>query len=103
MTLKTVMNADITNVFLNPNDFADDDGFLFSRTAAIVNAIFDNEFAVILDDIETSKPAISVKDTDVPGMLHDDTFTRILDGVVYKVIGIQPDGSGMTLVVLSQD
>ena len=53
--------------------------------------------------METSRPAISVKTTDVPGIEHDDTFTRALDSVVYKVIGIQPDETGMTLIVLSQD
>jgi hypothetical protein len=101
MALKDVMDADITNVFLNNDDIAE--AFTFSRTASSVNAIFENAFAVIIGDVETSRPAISVKDSDIIGITHNDIFTRVLDGIAYNVIGIQPDGNGMTLVVLSQD
>ncbi len=99
-TLKETITADIINVFMNTDDFAE--GFTFSRTALSVASIFDNEFTVIVDDVESSAPAITVNDSDITGIIHGDTFTRDSDSTVYNVIGIQPDGTGVTVVILSQ-
>ena len=101
-TLDDIMDDDLENVFFNTNDFAKQ--FTFSRVPATpVNAIFNNAFVVVVDDVESLSPAIEVSTADIPGVIHGDTFTNIETSVVYNVIGIQPDGTGMTVVVLSQD
>ncbi len=83
-------------------DFGEE--FVFSRTGATINCIFNNAFVVVLDDIESTAPAIeAVKDSDVPGVVQGDTFTRVDNGIVYKVTGVQPEGTGMTLILLSRD
>ncbi len=101
MTLKDVMDADIKTVFLNADDFADE--FVNDRTILTINALFDNEFIVVVDDVESTTPAITVADTDVLGVQHNDLFTDVVTSIVYKLVGIQPDGTGFTLLVLSQD
>ncbi len=101
MTLKDLIATDIKNIFLNTDDFADE--FVNARTALTISTIFDNEFQVIIDDVETTAPAITVADVDIPGVLHGDIFTRVEDSTVYNVTGIQPDGTGATVLVLSQD
>jgi hypothetical protein len=100
-TFKEYIAADIKNIFLNSSDFAEK--FTNSRTAVDIDAIFDNAFITIIDDVESSTPAIVVADVDIPGVRHSDTFTRLLDSVVYKVWSIQPDGTGMTTILLTQD
>lgn len=96
--LQDLIDADIKNVFMNANDFADP--FLWSRTGLNVNAIFNNSFIVIVEDVETTSPAIEIADEDITGLKHGDTFTRIKTGIVYTVVGIQPDGTGLTDVIL---
>ena len=98
MSLRDQLTTDIKTVFMNPLDFADE--FVNARTTLTINALFDKEFVVVIDDVESSTPAITVADTDVPGIVHDDLFTNVETSVVYKVTGIQPDGTGLTLVTL---
>ena len=66
-------------------------------------AVFDDEFAVAADSfvgIESSGPELGVRDIDVPNIAHDDQFT--IDGVDYLVKGIEPDGTGMSRIVLDK-
>jgi hypothetical protein len=81
--------------------FADD--FVNARTGLTITVIFDKEFVVIIEDVEDSAPAMTVADTDIPGVRHGDTFTHVDTAIIYNVAGIQPDGTGITLIVLSQD
>lgn len=81
--------------------FADD--FVNGRTGLTISVLFDKEFTVIIEDVESAAPAITVADTDIPGIRHGDTFTEVSTSTVYNVVGKQPDGTGMTLVILSQD
>jgi hypothetical protein len=99
MTLKDQLITDIKTILLNTNDFADT--FTNARTATNINVIFDKEFAVVVDDVESSAPTLIVSDVDIPGIQHGDLFTNIADSIVYRVAGIQPDGTGITLVILS--
>jgi hypothetical protein len=84
---------------MNSDDFADE--FTNARTATNINVIFDKEFVVVIDDVEASTPAITVADVDVPGITHGDLFTNVDTAIVYNVTGIQPDGTGITLVTLT--
>jgi hypothetical protein len=92
------------DIFLNKDEFADE--FVFSRSGSTIKCIFDDAFEVAVEGeqgVETSQPQVIVKDSDVTGIIQGDTLTRVSDSVVYKVTGIHPDGTGMTLVLLSQD
>jgi hypothetical protein len=99
MTLRERIESDIKNVFMNNNHFADE--FVNARTGLTVSVLFDKEFATIIEDVESAAPAITCADSDVPGVLHNDIFTDVITAVVYKVIGKQPDGTGLTLLILS--
>jgi hypothetical protein len=101
MTLKDVMDADIKDVFMNSDDFA----FIFlnDRTGLEISVIFDNEFTVVIEDVEDTAPAITAADTDVVNVAHEDIFTDTATAIVYNVVGIQPDNTGLTILILSQD
>jgi hypothetical protein len=101
MTLRERIESDIKNVFMNNNHFADD--FVNARTGLTISVLFDKEFIAIIEDVESAAPAITCADTDIPGVLHDDLFTYVDTAVVYKVIGKQPDGTGLTLLLLSEN
>jgi len=65
-------------------------------------AIFDNDFlAVDLDEseVESTEPTLLARTTDVSGLAHGDSLT--ISAVSYTVRGIQPDGTGMTQIMLS--
>lgn len=100
-TLKEVIDADIKTIFINTDDFAFQ--FLNARTSLTIGALFDNQFAVIIDDVESTAPAITVAVIDVPGIKHNDLFTDTETAIVYKVAGIQPDGTGLVLIVLTEN
>jgi hypothetical protein len=83
--------------------FLDEKTLVFGPTGLTINGNFDNTFETVLDGVETAGPAVTVKDSDIAGIVHGDIFTRIKTGIVYKTIGIHPDGTGLTFVILSQD
>ena len=101
MSLNEQMDSDIKNVFLQTDDFSEQ--FVFSRSGLTIDAIFDNEFSIVVEDVESTAPEITAADTDIVGVVHSDTFTNVETSAVYNVIGIQPDGTGLTLLVLSLD
>lgn len=99
MTLKDDITADL-GTFLNTGEFAVDITF----GAGTIKGIFDNEFIESNQDeisVEDLQPQVIVKSSDIPGLAHGDTMT--IESVVYNVVGIQPDGTGLTLVILSKD
>lgn len=48
-----------------------------------------------------SGPALTAKSDLVSGMRNGDTIT--VEDVTYNVIGVEPDGTGVTLIKLSRD
>ncbi len=102
-TLKDDILTD-RDVFLDEDEFAEE--FVFSRSGATINCIFDDAFEVAVEGgqgVETSAPQVIAKDSDVTGIVQGDTLTRVSNSVVYKVTKPMPDGTGMTVVLLSQD
>jgi hypothetical protein len=72
-------------------------------SATTVNAIFQNEYLGIEGgtvDVEGSSPVVFVRSSDVTGVAHSDAFT--IDGTGYSVVGIQPDGTGVTQLILAK-
>ena len=64
--------------------------------------IFDNDFlAVDLDEseVESTEPTLLARTADVSSLAHGDSLT--ISAVSYTVRGIQPDGTGMTQIMLS--
>jgi hypothetical protein len=99
MTFKDDLTNDL-DIFLDDDEFAVD----VILNSVTIQGIFDNEFITALEDdigIETTSPQAQFKTTDVSSVVHGDIMT--IDSVDYNIIGIQPDGTGMTLIVLSKD
>lgn len=111
MTLAQDIAGDLPE-FLDPNEFgvaATYDGFIASaggRTAVskTVNVIFDNSIQVVnpvTAGVELTAPQAMVQAADVPNVQRGDTLT--INAVVYQIIGIQPDGTGLLTLILSED
>ena len=94
---------DLTNdldVFLNSDEFAVDVTYL----AGTIQGIFDAPFKSAVEGemgIESTLPQVLVKTSDVASAVHGQTMT--INSVVYQISGIQPDGTGMTSILLSED
>ena len=99
MTLKNDLITDLTT-FLNSDEFAVE----VTYGAATIKGIFDNAFIADTQDgieVETRVPQVTIKTSDISGLVHGDTLN--INATVYNVIGIEPDGTGVTRVLLSQD
>ncbi len=101
MTLSARLTSDIKTVFMNADQFAT--AFTNARTTLTINVIFDNEFSLIIEDVETTTPAITAADSDCIGVIHGDIFTNNTTTTAYNVISVQPDGTGMTTIILNKD
>ena len=72
--------------------------------AATIQGIFDNEYlagSVMGIGVESRGPQCWVKDSDVSGIVQGDAWT--INSTTYYVRSIEPDGTGMTLLILSKD
>lgn len=95
-TLKDDILSDL-DTFIDGDDFAVDVTF----NSTTFSGIFDDAFEVVVDNVETTQPVVKVKDTDITGMVHGNNVT--INSIVYNVTALRPDGTGLTLVLLSQD
>lgn len=69
-----------------------------------VKVIYHNAYEGVTlfgSDIESKNPFVEVRDSDIEGMVQRDIMG--IDGTDYYVIGIQPDGTGITVLILSKD
>lgn len=82
------------SVFMDTDDFA----VTMTVNASSVNGILSNEY-VIVDFVESKKPVFICSSADVVGVLHGDNVVAA-DSTAYKVRGIQPDGTGITTLIL---
>ncbi len=105
MSLKTQMQDDVSTVFLNINDFAQEITYTPSGgVATTINAVVvrSEDTALIPFDVEHSQEkriSIEVSTTDVVTMSRSDTFT--IDSLVWLVEGSsQQDGVGMRTIEL---
>ena len=88
--------------FLDPADFAHAATYTpDGGSPIIVNGIFDNEY---FDEVggrvgvEGSTPAFHC--ADISGVAQGDALT--VNGTAYKVINVQPDGTGLTTLYLQE-
>ena len=68
--------------------------------ATTIYGYLDDKF-VVINSIETKAPTFEALDTDLVSAKHGDTIT--IAGVTYHIIGIQPNGKGSTVLILSVD
>lgn len=73
-------------------------------SAVSIPAIFDlpfEEMAVQETGVDSAAPQCAVRSADAPSAKPGDTVQR--GATVYNVISAQPDGTGVTTLVLSED
>jgi len=66
-----------------------------------ISGIFDAAYFEILDvngGVESSSPGVLCRGSDVTGVRHGDAI--VAEGTSYVVVGIKPDGTGMTELAL---
>jgi hypothetical protein len=69
-----------------------------------IYGIFNNGYAGVAlhtGIVESSSPEFTCKSTDVSTAVHGDSI--IINAVTYKIIGVQVQGDGFTILVLSLD
>jgi hypothetical protein len=100
MTFKTDLIDGDLDIMLANDEFGVDVTF----GAATILGIFDDSNSVVsLDNegIEATAPQVIVKTSDVTTLTHSSTL--IINAVTYYILSIQPDGTGLTTVILSKE
>src|SRR5574340_1238381 len=73
----------------------------YGAAPASITAIFDDASKLAdldMGGVRGTEPQLLCSDADIPNISKRDTFT--VRSVLYKVKDIQPDGTGMTVVIL---
>lgn len=92
-----MFTEDLTSMFDETYGFAVPAVF---KTKAI-SVIYDEDYYAASGqdvDIESTKPAAICRSADVPGVKIGDSIT--VDGDVFTVINVKPDGTGVTVLAL---
>ena len=72
-----------------------------------ISVVFENKYfemrlvGGIEVEVETASPIAYCRDVDIAGIKRNDIF--VINSIKYHVIGIQPNGYGVTRLVLSRD
>ena len=85
-------------------DIATSAVFAHGAVVATINGIFDNEFTAVRIiggvEIEAGQPQYTSPSADVATAVHNDTL--VIGDVTYYIKGIEPDGTGLTTLILSK-
>ena len=75
---------------------------------AQIPVIFENGYAAAEYDrlsqnvaVESTAPRATCRDADIPGVSHGATLA--VSGTTYYVVEVRPDGTGVTVLLLSMD
>ena len=104
-TLQEIMTSDIPNIFLS--DFTVDGTYTPQGGGpSTIKVVFENQYQSIemLSEgvgVESTGPAATCKTSDVSTAKHGDTLA--ISGKIYYINGVQPDGTGLTRLLLSED
>lgn len=79
---------------------------LFEAADGTFYAIVEQPFAAVElqdDRIESRKPVLTARESDATALslAKDSEVTRLSDGVSYRVLRLEPDGSGMTQIFVN--
>lgn len=90
-------DSEIMNTLGNPVVYHQSDTLSFN-----VYGVFNNPFADAKMDINMAinAPTIECLEVDLPGLSLAGQFT--INGVQYRIVSIQPDGTGLVLIELQQ-
>lgn len=91
------MSAD-NLAMLSPTEFG---ATSFTLNGKSIKGIYDAAYYQVIGidgGVESSQPAVICIDADVVGVKHEDV--AIIDGNTFYVVGIKPDGTGMTELAL---
>lgn len=77
------------------------DGFAVSATLAgvTVTGIFDARYYEPMGMVEGSSPTFLLPTSSAPSAAHGQAF--VVNGRAYTVVGVEPDGTGVTLLKLA--
>jgi len=76
----------------------------FPQDGVTVKGIFDNKgqtVAIFDGHIEATGPQVTVKSSDITGVKHSDTVT--IRNKTWYIRGIEDDGTGITVLTISED
>lgn len=63
-------------------------------------AIFDREFLLVIDSVESRQPTLTARTSDVKELPKETVLD--LDGEQFRIKRPEPDGTGMTTVILKR-
>jgi len=89
------MFAEDLSEFLDDTELADN----ATIGASTIAGIFDNQF-VEVNGIEGVRPVFTCAEANVATIAHGDALT--IKSTSFKVAGIQPDGTGLTSLILEK-
>lgn len=90
--------------FLSEDEFADVALFQTDQGEQPVSGIFDNAWLLAETgevDLETSQPRFTCKASDVTHITRGQDV--VIEGDDYSVLTVEPDGTGMAVVVLTNE
>ena len=106
MTLKTQITSDIST-FFNTDEFADEASYTPAKYAQVhdegtghtttINGNLYKDF-VVINGNEAYLPIFECATANVSTAAHGDRLT--INSVDYKVVGIEPDGTGVTKLAM---
>lgn len=88
------MFAEDLSVFFDTDDFA----VTATLDGTSINGIFDNEF-IEQNFVQTSAPVFTYRAADKAASIDS---VLVCESVTYKVKGIEPDGTGLTKLILEK-
>ncbi len=92
------MSADLLTAV--KGDFAESITYTPNGGAAVsFSAIFDQQYAEI-EGVDSAAPAVHCLSSDVSNAKQGDTV--VVQSVTYSVISVQPDGTGVVVLILSR-
>lgn len=65
----------------------------------VVNGILGKAY-VAINDVESAAPSFTCSAADVPQAVHGDSL--VVNSITYKVVGVQPDGTGIVTLILEE-
>jgi hypothetical protein len=82
--------------------FFDTDGFAVSATLAgvSVTGIFDNEYYEPMGEVQGASPVFTLPTASASTAAHGQSL--VIGATTYKVRGVEPDGTGVTLLRLEK-
>ena len=98
-----IIRADADLVFTDHGE--DSDYTQYGHAPVTIQGVWDDEnknIILSMGEIGSSGPQVLVKDSDIPGVTKLATIKRNGPGVTYKITDINPDGMGLTILVLTK-